>query len=128
VTVQPARFAHVPAVTERADGTWGVYCPACSDEAQDYVPRCKVRDDWPPLVLVAAESDDEMHVIDLRANGWTIKHPLSCRPKLFDCAVNRAAERSLTEPPNALGRFECWVDDHGFHISTEPLHTEPPDA
>lgn len=49
----------------------------------------------------------EGHIIEVRAAGWTIMHPLACRPRLFDCEVNRAAEEGLTEPPTALGRFRC---------------------
>jgi len=49
----------------------------------------------------------EGHIIEVRAAGWTIMHPLACRPRLFDCEVNRAAERALIEPPTALGRFRC---------------------
>ena len=56
------------------------------------------------------------HVIEFRADGWTILHPLACRPKLFDCPVNRVAERELTEPPAALGRFECELNDIGDRL------------
>lgn len=55
--------------------------------------------------------DDEHHVIEFREDGWTIKHPLACRPTLFDCRVNRAAERDLREPPAELGRFECGISE-----------------
>lgn len=59
---------------------------------------------------------DQGHVIEFREDGWTISHPLSCRPKLFDCPVNRVAERELTEPPDALGRFECELNDIGDRL------------
>lgn len=57
----------------------------------------------------------EQHVIEFRADGWTIQHPLACRSdgrSLFDCEVNRAAEKMndrLCELATAmgLGRFEC---------------------
>jgi hypothetical protein len=61
------------------------------------------------------------HVIDLRDDGWTIRHPLSCRPNLFDCEVNRAAGRMLTEQPDDLGRFVCWVDAEGVFTIGDPL-------
>lgn len=77
-----------------------------------------------PEPLPAAEADKvarahaqyfqaERHVIDLAADSWTIKHPLSCRPNLFDCPVNQAAERDLTEPPAEPGRHLCDVDGTG---------------
>jgi hypothetical protein len=55
----------------------------------------------------------EEHVIELRENGWTIKHPLSCRPALFDCPVNRAAERDLTDRSVLRGRFWCGLGGDG---------------
>lgn len=64
---------------------------------------------------LAAYVGPDRHVIEFRADGWTIQHPLACRPNLFDCPVNRVAERELTEPPishgrQVLGRFECDVN------------------
>lgn len=92
-------------------------------------PECVYLDDdgvlyENPNPLRAAEADKvaraqallaqaERHVVDLRDDGWTIKHPLSCRPNLFDCDVNTAAERDLDEPPAELGRFVCGLDGDG---------------
>jgi hypothetical protein len=59
------------------------------------------------------------HVIDFRGDGWTIRHPLSCRPNLFDCPVNRAAELDLTEPPDLLGRYECAEREGEFFVGAE---------
>ncbi len=59
------------------------------------------------------------HVIDFREGGWTIRHPLSCRPNLFDCPVNRAAEDDLTEPPTTLGQYRCDVQDNALVIGDE---------
>lgn len=59
--------------------------------------------------------DDQRHIIDFRTDGWTIKHPMACRPALFDCPVNRVAQASLTEAP-AIGRFECDVNDLGDRL------------
>lgn len=61
------------------------------------------------------EPDDTEHVIEFRDRGWTIKHPLSCRPNLFDCPINGAAEcqfgyGQLPEP----GRQRCWLNDEGW--------------
>lgn len=58
----------------------------------------------------------EEHIIEVRAAGWTIMHPLACRPRLFDCEVNRAAERDLTGPPTARGRFRCDAATGRFAI------------
>lgn len=54
------------------------------------------------------------HVVDLRPDGWTIQHPLACRPNLFDCPVNRAAERGLRErPPVPDGWYVCSIGETG---------------
>lgn len=57
---------------------------------------------------------DEPHVIEFRADGWTIQHPLRCRPDLFGCEVNRVGESlpgPAGPPPDGLGRYECWLAD-----------------
>lgn len=71
-----------------------------------------------PEDLAAAGLDTE-HIVDLRADGWTIQHPLTCRTDLFGCPVNRAAERDLTEPPDRIGRYACGVDDDGLFVIGE---------
>lgn len=71
--------------------------------------------------VVVEVADDDGHVVDLRDDGWTIKHPLSCRPHLFDCPVNLAAERDLTEPQRDRGRFACRVDDVGRFVINEKI-------
>lgn len=79
----------------------------------------------------ALEADQVGHIIEFREDGWTIQHPLSCRPNLFDCPVNRAAERDLDEPPECgPGRYTCGVEDGGRFWydggSYQPL--QPPTA
>jgi hypothetical protein len=77
-----------------------------------------------PEPLPAAEADKvarvqagylhaERHIVAFTNDGWTIKHPLSCRPNLFECPVNEAAGRGLTEPPTELGQFVCDLDADG---------------
>lgn len=61
-------------------------------------------------------SDDGRHIVEFRADGWTIQHPLSCRPNLFACEVNRAAGRELTEPPAELGVFACRIEGGRFVV------------
>lgn len=55
---------------------------------------------------------DDRHIIELREDGFTIQHPLACRPNLFDCQYNLAARDTLDEAPGELGRFYCSTDDY----------------
>lgn len=42
------------------------------------------------------------HLIDLTDTGWTLKHPIACRPDLFNCPVNRAAQNIGTAKPTVV--------------------------
>lgn len=76
------------------------------------------------LAIVERElQESPHHVIDFRAEGWTIKHPLACRPVLFDCPVNRAAEQ-LDTAPDLLGPFYC--DERNGHLILGLGVTQPP--
>lgn len=58
------------------------------------------------------------HVVELGTDGWTMKHPLTCRAQLFQCPVHKAALKS--EPlSNRLGRFTCTVGYDGFLVIGE---------
>lgn len=58
------------------------------------------------------------HVIVLAENGWTMKHPVTCRAQLFHCPVHKAALAS--EPlGDQLGRFVCTVGYDGFLVIGE---------
>jgi hypothetical protein len=61
----------------------------------------------------------ERHVVELREDGWTIQHPLSCRPNLFDCIVNFAAREWEEVRQHPHGRFYCTVDAGDLIIQEE---------
>ncbi|GHH57571.1 DUF6085 family protein [Lentzea cavernae] len=66
--------------------------------------------DWTPLV---PDDGQREHVIDVREDGWTIKHPMSCRSDLFACEVNRAAGQQIKAMPAPAGKYECGLDGAG---------------
>lgn len=71
--------------------------------------------EWVPDLadaICAAIDDQPYHIIEVRADGWTLKHPLNCRDKLFECEYNRAAE-VLAGPPASLGRYRVDLNAHG---------------
>lgn len=95
----------------------------------DSYPWEDVADWWLNLVdsipvglrVTAAGAELAEHVIEFRTDGWTIMHPLACRPALFDCPVNRAAERDLTAPPDVdPGRYVIRLVD-GQLVIGEPV-------
>lgn len=60
--------------------------------------------------VCAAIDDQPFHTIDLREDGWTLKHPLDCRDDLFGCVFNDAA-RALDGPPDGLGIYRVVVQN-----------------
>ena len=102
-----------------ADAYRNAPCPACGRTQRC---RCLIQDPDRHYRIRAAldaltaagwqktPTDDPRHIIEFRASGWTLKHPLSCRHgDLWGCAVNRAAEE-MDGPPAELGRYAVHVD------------------
>jgi len=56
---------------------------------------------------------NDQHIIDLREDGWTLQHPLACRPNLFDCQLNRVAHADPYLREHSIGQFQCWLTDEG---------------
>lgn len=67
------------------------------------------------LRIVLSESPE--HVIEFTEQGWTIMHPIACRPDLFACPVNRAAGDTVRKgaPPDN-GRYVCSLDEDGQFV------------
>lgn len=57
--------------------------------------------------------DNAKHIIEIRHDGWTIQHPLRCRPNLFECPYNQAAGW-MADAPVDPGRYECELDQYGL--------------
>jgi len=73
-------------------------------------------------LLAAADEFGDRHVIDLREDGWTIAHPLSCRARgLFACPLNTAAT-DLGWPPE-VGRFAVTAEDGGLVLGERTAET-----
>lgn len=57
------------------------------------------------------EVKEELHVIQLSAGLWTVKHPLSCRnPDLFYCPITVAANTASHIFNHNTGTFYCYLD------------------
>lgn len=55
--------------------------------------------------------DNKEHIVARSPSGWTLKHPLSCRPNLFDCEYNKRMEE--TTPPPDTGMFFVTMKENG---------------
>lgn len=74
------------------------------------------------LTVTADEADElvkvldgqSVHVVQLREDGFTIRHPLACRTDLFRCLANDVHFR----PPEEPGTWELlYSDSHaGWHL------------
>lgn len=85
-------------------------CPVCSRNTTELATALSAAG-----YRIVKDDGDDNHLIDFGAHGWTIKHPLSCRPNLFDCPVNRAAEQQIDgEPAQGPGRYIVTVRDDGL--------------
>jgi hypothetical protein len=71
--------------------------------------------DGAPTFRLLVTAADEPHLIQFRADGFTIQHPLRCRPNLFACPVNTVAHTDLAEPPE-LGVYAVELNDTGDRL------------
>lgn len=88
-----------------------------------------------PEPLPSAEADkvaraqagyarDDKHIVEIGTFSWTLSHPLTCRPNLFDCEVNKAAEGHWLEIPDEVGRFLCELDKDGRFVVQQRINEE----
>lgn len=74
-------------------------------------------------VLLAGSED---HIIDVRDTGWTLLHPLACRPNLHDCPVNQAAVDAGEQlrahlSTHGPGRYRCHLEESGDLVVDEAV-------
>ena len=73
---------------------------------------------WSHLALPnVMDLDGDQHIIDLREDGWAVRHPLACRGKasLLDCPFTTAATAwaaIVTNPPRT-GRYPVTLSQSG---------------
>lgn len=86
-------------------------------ESPSYLPPGTTWELVEDVIRAADEAADPetRHVIEFRADGWTLKHPLACRPDLFACPLNQVAEE-MSGPLAAPGRYEVELNDLGDRL------------
>ena len=82
------------------------YCLGCGDN-NDYSAT-----EWPCQTRTICDEgtdfEETRHIVDLKRNDWTIMHPVSCRPNLFDCTQPGVPNGKYT-----LGKYYCGSTPEG---------------
>lgn len=74
----------------------------------DYPEYQKWPDALADAVLKALDAQP-FHTVNLREDGWTLKHPLDCRDRLFECEYNAATP----------GVYRVSLGDRGWLVIEE---------
>lgn len=73
------------------------------------------------LTQYALDEIEAGHLIDIQDTGWAIRHPLVCRPAMFDCSVHLAVtayyEATRKQPVSGPGIYRVTLDDDGLTFS-----------
>jgi hypothetical protein len=70
------------------------------------------------------DADETRHIIRYAGDGWTVMHPLSCRPNLFNCKVWKTVRLLTPPPPNYFGKYYCGLDDDGKFTHYEKVEDD----
>lgn len=66
---------------------------------------------------------DDEHILEVRDDGWSLQHPLECRPNLLDCAMHHTIIASQCGFENFEdydnGRYLCIIDSEGSLVLTK---------
>jgi hypothetical protein len=63
---EPVHYRHVPAIAERKDGTWGVFCHECSRTLEEYTYPCVLgwwKQSPPPILQNPVETPQYAKII-----------------------------------------------------------------
>jgi hypothetical protein len=69
--------------------------------------------------VLAALDAQPFHTVNLREDGWTLKHPLDCRDQLFDCEYNAATGALDGVPESGPGIYRVSLNDRGWLVIEE---------
>ncbi len=104
---------HQPVIAPRIDGTFGVFCAACSHEAEEYVYRCKARPEWNyPSILVAAGDD----------RPPTYAEPVAARVMFGEKQCN--ASLRYRRHPDWYHNCDLPMDHTGMHLERSWFHED----
>lgn len=53
----------------------------------------------------------EGHTIVFSVHGWSIQHPVECRPDMTTCEIHVAAQEQIVDSPKELGAFKIRLEE-----------------
>lgn len=65
-----------------------------------------LRADNEALVRAARGAWDHPHIVEFTATGWSVQHPLCCRPNLQECVVHKVLSKQAHHHSRKRGRYE----------------------
>lgn len=80
--------------------------------------------EWVPALAAAilnALDAQPYHTVNLREDGWTLKHPLDCRDQLFDCEYNNATGALDGIPESGAGVYRVSLGERGWLVIEEKV-------
>lgn len=98
---------------------WGNYS---LDEVEMGLADYPDQQDWVSALadaIGAALDDQPFHTVDLREDGWTLKHPLNCRDRLFSCEYNDALGALDGVPESGPGVYRVSLNGRGWLVIDE---------
>lgn len=54
---------------------------------------------------------DELHKIEMKLDGWTVLHPMACRPRLFGCPFTQAAHALGAPTAEEVGVYTIVLEE-----------------
>lgn len=83
---------------------------------------------WVPALadhVLASLDAQPFHTVNLREDGWTLKHPLDCRPRLFECEYNAATGALDGVPESGPGVYRVSLNERGWLVIEDRVGDDP---
>lgn len=64
--------------------------------------------------------DEQFHTLEVRPEGWTLKHPLACRPNLFTCVVNQRCAKEVPYGSLQFGKYRVETEGEELKLGALP--------
>lgn len=119
------------AITKEERQAWRGRCrpPAIHKDACEFIIRLiDALDASEQRVAALGEAWNDKHVLHVTKDGWSLRHPVRCRPNLLGCSVHQCATAQAEEvmAEGEDGFYYCDEED-GYLQCEEHMDDEPTD-